>query len=658
MAKLILSTPEGTQSVELRQRNSLGRHPNNSIQLLDKIVSKEHCIVEQRETGFVLRDLGSLNGTYVNGARVRGEAPLRHGDEITLGQTHARFDDGTGVDSNQRPPVQGAVPPNLRSPSVPPPGLSATPQQAGPPGWRVPSTAMPQTTAAPHSHLPGSVQRQIPQTGGLPGSQPQYAPPYSNQQPRPLGGVPGHGSPGPHNHGGTLGMAQSPGQAVFPNAGNPQFRPQRANLMGTRVDMLAQDRAIGTQINAQPQNFVPVEKIAQDDQIRVEYERLRITWELTRDIANETELDGLLNKILIAVFKFVRADRGVILLKEEDETLQPHAALRRDGTDAPIQVSQTILAHIIAERKAVLTHDASMDFAASKGKSMILNRITSAMVVPLLHDEDVLGAIWLDSESLAQFQQRDLEIITTLAHQASMFIKNRQLGEQIKEEIITRDRFSRLLSPNVAKQIISGKLEIKLGGELVPDCTVFNSDIRGFTRMSEGAEAGEILDLLNQYFELMVDHIFNPHEGTLDKFMGDGIMAFWGAPVGHEDDPLRAVCSALDQMSALGKLNRHLTEIGQPPLAVGMGIHTGPLVAGYCGSSKALSYTVIGDTANTSARLCGVALAGQIIVSEATLDRLGNRFEVDELPPASLKGKEKPLRIFNVKREKPSASQK
>ncbi len=102
----------------------------------------------------------------------------------------------------------------------------------------------------------------------------------------------------------------------------------------------------------------------------------------------------------------------------------------------------------------------------------------------------------------------------------------------------------------------------------------------------------------------------------------------------------------------LGQFNRKLLERTQPPLAVGIGIHTGPLVAGYVGSSKALCYTVIGDTANTSARLCGVALAGQIIISEATLAQLGGRFEVEELPPANLKGKEKPLRIFNVKREK------
>jgi adenylate cyclase len=140
--------------------------------------------------------------------------------------------------------------------------------------------------------------------------------------------------------------------------------------------------------------------------------------------------------------------------------------------------------------------------------------------------------------------------------------------------------------------------------------------------------------------------------------MGDGIMAFWGAPVNQADDALRSVHCALDQMEVLGQYNRKRLELQQPALAIGMGIHTGPLVAGYVGSSKALSYTVIGDTANTSARLCGVALAGQIIITESTMNLLNNRFEVEELPPTLLKGKEKPVRIFNVKREKPSATAK
>jgi len=242
-----------------------------------------------------------------------------------------------------------------------------------------------------------------------------------------------------------------------------------------------------------------------------------------------------------------------------------------------------------------------------------------------------------------------------VGNQAAMFIEINILGKKVEQEIVTRERFARLLSPNVAERVISGKLEIKKGGELVRECTVFNSDIRGFTRMSEKTEPQVIVDMLNEYFELMVETVFK-YEGTLDKFMGDGIMALWGAPVAHPDDPGLSVQCAIEQMYALGEFNRSRLSNGQPPLAIGIGIHTGPLVAGYIGSSKALSYTVVGDTANTSARLCGIAESGQIIVSETTYERLSGRFECQELPPAHVKNKENALRIFNVVRERPQVN--
>ena len=308
---------------------------------------------------------------------------------------------------------------------------------------------------------------------------------------------------------------------------------------------------------------------------------------------------------------------------------------------------------MVKVRAAVLTHDAAMDFANSKGKSMILNRISSAMVAPLLHNNDVLGVLWLDSENLAQFQPKDLELVTAIANQAAMFIEINILGKKVEDEIVTRERFSRLLSPNVAERVMSGQLELKLGGQRVEQCTVFNSDIRGFTRMSETKRPEELVEMLNDYFEAMVDTIFK-YEGTLDKFMGDGIMAIWGAPVEHPDDAIRSVSCALEMGEALGQFNRKRLEKDQETLGVGIGIHTGPLVAGYIGSSKALSYTVIGDVANTSARLCSIALAGQIIISEDTMERLIGKFEMEELHPAKVKGKEKPLRVFNVLRARPS----
>jgi adenylate cyclase len=283
---------------------------------------------------------------------------------------------------------------------------------------------------------------------------------------------------------------------------------------------------------------------------------------------------------------------------------------------------------------------------------MILNRISSAIVAPLLHDDDILGVLWLDSETLAQFQQKDLEMVTAIAAQAAMFIEINILARKIEQEIVARERFSRLLSPNVAAKVLSGEMIVQRGGQLVEECTVFNSDIRGFTRMSESADPAALVAILNDYFEQMVETIFK-YDGTLDKFMGDGIMALWGAPVQTPDDPVRCVSCAIEQIEQLQQMNREQLVQGREPLAIGIGIHTGPLVAGYIGSSKALSYTVIGDTANTSARLCGVATAGQIIVSEATLARLGNRFEYKELPPAHLKGKEKPFKMFEILRQRP-----
>jgi adenylate cyclase len=597
MAKLILATAEGQQAIDLRPTNSLGRHPNNTIQLLDKIVSKEHCVLEQRDGRFVLRDLGSLNGTYVNGERVRGEAVLKHGDEIALGSTRARYDDGSGA----------APPP----PAV---GPGAVHRTAGAPAGR------PQSPPA----------KVVPSTASM-----SVAPPASGATYRsPLPLPPPQPNPSP-----TAGAHKAP------------------NLGGTRVDVLDAARSIGAQIAAHTKGFLPFDAVMHDaQQLRLDYERLRITWELTRDIGLERDLDQLLDKIVLALFKFTKADRGVILLREDDGTLRPRAARRRDGSDAPIPISSTILNHVMSERAGVLTHDASMDFAASKGKSMILNRISSAMVVPLLHEneKEVLGVLWLDSESVAQFQPKDLEVITSVAGQAAMFIENTILAKKIEQEIVLRDRFMRLVAPNVAELMISGKLEVKKGGQLVQELTIFNSDIRGFTHMSEGTAAEVIVEMLNEYFELMVETLFK-YEGTLDKFMGDGIMAFWGAPLAHRDDPVRCVQCALDQMEVLGRFNRQRVGVGKPSLAVGVGIHTGPGVVGYVGSSKALSYTVVGDTANTSARLCASALAGQIVVSEMTLASLGGRFEVEEIEARSLKGKEKPMRRFNVVREKASA---
>ncbi len=655
MARLILQTAEGQQAIDLRPVNSLGRHPNNSIQLLDKIVSKEHCIIEHRTDHWVLRDLGSLNGTFVNNERVRGEAPLKHNDEISLGATKGRFEEGgppIAVPGPTAPQPQGQPwsPQAQQSPAASPLAQSAhvmpTPAFPKPPPVPSQPVATPQAPPANYNYQRPPMVAPSPQ-GPLPPSaqQQQRPPPYAAQPPQP-------GYPQPPMPGGTAPL-RPPTGPVSPVRTGP---PGHFVAQGTRIDLNDQARHIAGQIAAGEKGFLAFERIQTDmNQLRADYERLRLSHELSREIAAERDTTKLLEKILVSVFKFIRADRGVIFLRDENNELTPRAMQRRDGTTAPISVSSTILDHVVKERAAVLTHDAAMDFANSKGKSMILNRISSAMVAPLLHGDEVLGVLWLDSETLAQFQPKDLELVTAIANQAAMFIEINILGKQVENEIVTRERFSRLLSPNIAERVISGQLEVKPGGQRVEQCTVFNSDIRGFTAMSESTSPEELVVMLNDYFEAMVDTIFK-YEGTLDKFMGDGIMAIFGAPVAHPDDAIRSVQCALEMGEVLGEFNRRRLEKDQAPLAVGIGIHTGPLVAGYIGSSKALSYTVIGDVANTSARLCSVALAGQIVISEMTQECLGGRFELEELSPAKVKGKVAPLRVFNVLRSRPSFS--
>src|SRR6266568_6623723 len=347
MARLIFGTPTGEQALELKAFNGLGRHPSNSIQLMDKIASKEHCVVEQRGTQFVLRDLGSLNGTFVNGQRVNGERVLRHGDEIELGMTKARYDDGVSPRTYPKLPV---------SPEV-------VQQRAGGSGagW---------SAAAPGSLATASSASATPAPVNMP--RPAPAPPRSI--------VAAPRSIAPMERSATIAPPSS-------YVGPPPAAPGRAAAGSVEVHDSA--RSIGAQISTAHRGYLPYEQVERNPaQLRHDYEQLRMMVELTRDIGLEHDLDRLLNKILRSLFRFVNADRGVILLMQPDGSLKAGATLRRDGTKAPIRLSSTLLNHVVRAKAAVLTQDAAGDFASgvNDGRSMVINRISSAIVVPLMHE--------------------------------------------------------------------------------------------------------------------------------------------------------------------------------------------------------------------------------------------------------------------------------
>jgi adenylate cyclase len=559
MAKLVIIGPDGPQERDLATVNSLGRHPNNSIQLLDRIVSKEHCVVELRGSRWVLRDLGSLNGTYVNEQRVSGESFLSHGDQIALGNTRAVFQDV----------------------AAPPPPV-ATPPSMGPPARSVPPIGAP------------------PRVAGAPSSPPAIAPPL---------------------------------QAV-----------RNVTIGGAQMES-----HVRTKIAAEMQQFLPERSLQDVEVLRRDYEKLRISYELQRAIGAELDLDRLLEKILERSFDLLSADRGVILLFEGGE-LKPRCSRAKRAGPEEFVASRAVVGQVVKEKVAVLSSDAKVDPRFSESKSIIMTGIRSSMAVPLLHKSELLGVMMVDSQNPNAFGEKDLQLFTNIANQAALFIANAALAQHLEQEALARARFQRLLSPAIAELVVSGKLELKQGGEPRVTTMLF-TDIRGFTSRSETMRAEDIVLMLNDYFERMVEIVFR-FEGTLDKFVGDEIMALFGAPVSGRDDHVRAVQCALAMLDELRNFNRERESMGLPSFEIGVGINTGEVVAGYIGSSKAMQYTVIGAPVNLAARLCSAAKGMQILLSENTWGLVQDVFEVEELEPISPKGIAQPVRVFEVLRER------
>ncbi len=232
-------------------------------------------------------------------------------------------------------------------------------------------------------------------------------------------------------------------------------------------------------------------------------------------------------------------------------------------------------------------------------------------------------------------------------------VQHNSLLKKFEDEILMREKLHRLLSPQLVEEVVGGRLDIKKGGEL-RRATIMFADIRGFTSISEKISPQELVNLLNEYFEAMVDVIFK-YEGTLDKFVGDEIMAIWGAPITRDDDAERAVRAAVEMQQVLAQFNEQQAEKSGHQLHVGIGLNTGEVVAGYMGSSKSMSYTVMGDTVNTASRFCSTAGPRETLIGENTFREVGYLVEFEKLPPTKLKGKAEHVDIYRVHNLKPSA---
>lgn len=423
------------------------------------------------------------------------------------------------------------------------------------------------------------------------------------------------------------------------------------------VTILPQDPAGSTHIHAKLEDddldFKPASEVGDVEVLRRDYEKLRLSHELSR-IGLTTDLAKLLSQTLDVVFSMFPADNGVIMLVDEDtNTLVPHTIRQRTSNGRgkqEILLSSTIVNGAIQERASVLSSDAFLDPRFSGSQSIIAQGIRAAMCVPLVAHDKVLGLMHLDSrERVGAFTEKDLQILKAIATQTAIAIENARLLRQIELEAKTRGELSRFLPPHVVEEMVQGKgSPMQKKGREVEASVVF-CDIRGFTPLAESVGPQEVVDLLNDYFERLVEVVFERH-GVLDKFIGDALMASWGTLDSEHlaEATFDCVAAAIEFRDTIRELNQERHARGQAPIRMGVGVNTGRLVAGYMGSKLRLEYTVIGDTVNTASRICGMATGDQVLISEATYRYVADRIEARYLGARQVKGKEQEIGIWEA----------
>ena len=288
-----------------------------------------------------------------------------------------------------------------------------------------------------------------------------------------------------------------------------------------------------------------------------------------------TESEALLEKIMSSIFDiFPQADRSFIMLNREDDgKLKPVAGHRRDQgllADEDFEVSQTILNRVVENKQSILSTNALQDDRFAGGQSIADFSIRSLMYVPFVHKDEILGVITVDTTSADRaFNKDDLEMLTGISAQAAVSLKNVELYKEIQQETQSRTQLSRYLSPDIVEGILAGTIPLRLGGEEKYGTVLF-CDIIGFTSMSESMSAVDVINKLNRYFLLVTD-VVTRNSGTLHKFEGDMVMAFWNVMFGDENAECNAVRTGIEMQLAVWQFGLELEAEDIPSNDIGLG---------------------------------------------------------------------------------------
>lgn len=540
-----LTLKVGTQVVKeiVLEKDSytVGRMPDNDIELRDTLVSRRHTEFIKRGNRYTLYDLGSSNGTYVNNKKVDVRV-LEVGDEVLIGETVLIFTD-----------------------DLPPPEAAPTASQPKSDEDLIASMYGGSEIIKPVTHLPKIYQ------------------------------------------------------------------------MDARESI------------AQGVSWVSISKEgAEAAKNTKERENVALLYQMQQVVMDPASpLETSLNEAIKAILEITNAERGVIMIlpKGGRDLVARVARHRTQGSINPedVKVSTGIARKALEERLSIITNDAKYDPRFQAGMSIIQYNIRSALCVPLWEKREVFGVIYVDNLLKAHtFQEGDLDILTALARPIAMRIKQEQLYEDLHHEMIVRANLSRYHSPDVVEMIIKENAAISRD-VAEKDVSVIFVDIVGFTKHSEHHQPREVADMLTGYFETMTKVVFD-FQGSVNKFIGDGILALFGAPKEYPDHASRACRAAVKMMI------EHQRVMASAPFKyeIKIGINSGVAVVGNIGPSNRMEYAVLGDIVNVAARLENYAKAGQIVVGEATSKNVEKELRLEKLGAVQLKGKEKEQHVFQL----------
>lgn len=635
----------------------VGRDLTCGCRLEGRKVSRRHLRLTWRDDGVHLEDNGSHNGTFINGVRVT-ESRLGGGEILNVGEWEGRVEHAEG-EGRRRQTVPGLMP----------------------------AVALSDEARREPSEHDVFTSRMPPGPGG---------PALSARLPTPPQGL--GRAPLPRS---AL-MLDREGPSSFDAATDPSLRSQKARgaaalegerLSDTRIiDMQSvwlweegesPSEVSGDAIRAAPVTENPIVKRLTQSHgaldfrglgdlkptdapqtlgpgFNVDAVALQLVFKVTESLHAAPSMDAFLADMSDSLASAARAKAVVVLLPDEQTGELVPRVVKNRRQDESIHLSRTVIEHSIRKKSAVTTEDASADERFASGESVLRFDLKAVLVVPLMRDEDCIGALYLTRD--LPFTNTERDLVAAIAHLIAVGLERSKLREHVAREERQRRALERFHAPDVVRRLM---MEENVPASARGDglfleqltATVLFCDLSGFTRFCESQEPEVVGRLLNLYLGSMTETVF-AHGGTVDKYIGDAIMCIFGAPFSQPDDALRAVQCAIDMRRGFRRLvERGELGEGDLPLDVHIGVNTGPVVAGTVGSSLRMEYTALGDTVNLAARLEGVAKPGQIVIGPRTAALVNEAVELRSLGEVAIKGKREAIEVFEVLDEELEAAE-